>query len=117
MLTAQVYAPGWSGLRAALDALEDWASKRDIGNEFVVLEAVAINLAELGRLEPAAVVLGNLEKDRRRIASSAGRRKAALDEIGLQPRGETWLAAGAAMPRGELLRFTKSKVLEALGSM
>jgi predicted ATPase len=49
ILTAQVYAPGRSGLRGALDALEYWNAGRNIGNEFVVLEAVGINLAELRR--------------------------------------------------------------------
>jgi hypothetical protein len=71
--TAQVYAPGWPGLRAALEALDYGTAQRNIGNEFVVLEAIGINLAELRRLEPAAVMLGNLRSGRRTVASSRSR--------------------------------------------
>lgn len=117
VLTAQVYAPGWSGLRASLDALEYWSLQRDIGNEFVVLEAVAINLAELRHLEPAGVVLGNLERDRRKMASSVHRRKAALAEIRLHRDSDEWLARGAAMSRADLLEFTTHCVADVLRSM
>ena len=81
--TAQVYAPGWAGLSAALQALDHWKIHRDIGNEFVVLEAIGINLAELRRLEPAAIILGNLRSGRRSVAASRSRREAALGEIAL----------------------------------
>lgn len=117
ILTAQVYAPGWSGLRGALDALEYWSAGRNIGNEFVVLEAVGINLAELRRFEPAAVILGNLRNDRRKLTASMNRREACIGEISLHRRGESWMQAGAAMTRAELLAYTKRATIEALGSL
>ena len=76
-LTAQVYDPGPGGLAAAAEALDYWQVHRDVGNEFVVLEAVAINLVEQGRLADGALVLGHLAADPRRLASSALRREAA----------------------------------------
>jgi predicted ATPase len=117
ILTAQVYAPGWSGLRGALDALEYWAASRNIGNEFVVLEAVGINLAEMRRFEPAAVILGNLRNDRRKMTSSMSRREACIGEIALHRRGAAWMEAGAAMSRAELLAYTKRATTEALASL
>ena len=117
ILTAQVYAPGRSGLRGALDALEYWNAGRNIGNEFVVLEAVGINLAELRRFEPAAVILGNLRNYRRKMGSSMSRREAALGEIARHRRGEGWMEAGAAMSRTELLAYTKRATIEVLESL
>lgn len=117
ILTAQVYAPGWSGLRGALNALEYWSASRNIGNEFVVLEAVGINLAEMRRFEPAAVILGNLRNDRRRMTASMSRREAGIGEIALHRSGEAWMEAGAAMSRAELLAYTKRATIEALASL
>jgi predicted ATPase len=117
ILTAQVYAPGRSGLRGALDALEYWNAGRNIGNEFVVLEAVGINLAELRRFEPAAVILGHLRNYRRKMGSSMSRREAALGEIARHRRGEGWMEAGAAMSRTELLAYTKRATIEVLESL
>jgi hypothetical protein len=87
ILIAQVHAPGWSGLRWALDVLEYWNAGRNIGHEFVVLEAVGINLGEMRRLEPAAVILGNLRNDRRKMTSSMSRREACIGEIALHRSG------------------------------
>jgi predicted ATPase len=117
ILTAQVYAPGWSGLRGALDALEYWNAVRNIGNEFVVLEAVGINLAEMRRLEPGAVILGNLRNDRRKMTSSMSRREACIGEIALHRSGEAWMETGAAMSRTELLAYAKRSTIEALESL
>ncbi len=116
VLTAQVYAPGWSGLRAALDALDHWQATRNVGNEYVVLEAIGINLAELRRFEPAAMILGNLSSGRRKVASSLRRREAALGEIALQRRSDTWMAVGAAMSRGELIGAARRATVEALAA-
>ncbi len=60
VLTAQVYAPGPDGLAAAAEVLDYWQVHPDVGNEFVVLEATAINLVEQGRLADGALVLGHL---------------------------------------------------------
>ena len=115
--TAQVYAPGWRGLRAALEALDYWTAQPNIGNEFVILEAIGINLAELRRLEPAAVMLGNLRSGRRTVASSRSRREAALGEIALHRRGAAWMEAGAAMSRVELLAFARQATADALDAL
>jgi hypothetical protein len=117
ILTAQVYAPGRSGLRGALDALEYWKASRNIGNEFVVLEAVGINLAEMRRFEPAAMILGNLRSDRRKMTSSMSRRDACIGEIALHRRGAAWMEAGAAMSRAELLAYAKRAATEALAAL
>ena len=117
VLTAQVSAPGQGGLSAALEALSYWRDHRDVGNEFVVLESAGINLAEIGRIEPAAVIMGNLELDRRRIASSKARRDAVMGEIGLNRKGDQWMARGAAMSRQELLTFARDAITTALAAM
>ncbi len=117
VLTAQVYAPGRAGLQDALRALEYWADRRDIGNEFVVIEAAGINLVELRRLEPGAVILGHLAEDRRRPASSAARRDAALGELALNRRAESWRERGAGMTRAEILEFTKQAIAETLTTL
>ncbi|MEL6892717.1 MAG: hypothetical protein AAFP84_14050, partial [Actinomycetota bacterium] len=117
VLTSQVSAPGRTGLLAALDALSYWRDHRDVGNEFVVLEGAGINLAELGRLEPAAIILGNLDQDRRRIASSRARREAAMGEISLHRKAGRWVERGGSMSRSELIAYTRDAVESALGSL
>ena len=104
-------------MRAALEALEYWNAGRNIGNEFVVLEAIGINLAEMQRLEPAAVILGNLRNDRRKMTSSMSRREASIGEIALHRRGAAWMEAGAAMSRAELLAYAKRAATEALAAL
>jgi predicted ATPase len=116
VLTAQVHAPGWSGLSAALEALDHWQATRNVGNEYVVLEAIGINLAELGRFEPAAMILGNVRSGRRKVASSLRRREAALAEIAVHRRADTWMAAGAAMSRGEVIGVARRATVEALAA-
>lgn len=117
VLVSQVYAPGYSGLVAAQEALQYWQHQRDVGNEFVVLEAAAINLAEIGRLESAAVILGNLDQDERRIASSKSRRAAVSGEIALHRRGVQWLQRGTEMTRQQVLEFADEAIAEALRSL
>ena len=97
--------------------MEYWAEQRDIGNEFVVIEAAGINLVELRRLEPGAVILGHLAQDRRRPASSAARRDAALGELALNRRAEGWMARGAGMSRAEILEFTKQAIADTLDTL
>ena len=117
VLTAQVSAPGQPGLAAALEALSYWQDRSDIGNEFVVLESAGINLAELGRIEPAAVILGNLEQDRRRIASSRARRDAAMGEIAVHRKGEQWMDRGAELSRRQLLDYAGEAIASVLATM
>lgn len=117
VLVSQVYAPGYAGLTAAQEALAYWQRHQDVGNEFVVLEAAAINLAEIGRLESAAVILGNLDQDRRRLASSKSRREAASGEIGLHRRSGQWLQRGVEMTRLQVLAFADEAISSALKSL
>ncbi len=105
------------GALGALGALEYWNAGRNIGNEFVVLEAIGIDLAEMQRLEPAAVILGNLRNDRRKMTSSMSRREACIAEIALHRSAEAWMEAGAAMSRAELLAYAKRSTIEALESL
>ena len=114
VLTAQVYAPGYSGLVASRRALEYWRRDRDVGNEFVVLEAAGINLAEVGRIEASAVILGNLDLDGRRLVSSTDRRAAATRVIATQPQADVWRARGGELTRLELLEYAREAIEEAL---
>ena len=115
-LTAQVYDPGSGGLAVAADALDYWRDHRDVGNEFVVLEATAINLVEQGRLADGAVVLGHLAADPRRIASSAARRAAADELIGGHRKSRAEFARGATLTRQEVLHHARSAVQNALAA-
>jgi predicted ATPase len=117
VLVSQVYAPGYSGLAAAQGALAYWQRHQDVGNEFVVLEAAAINLAEIGRLESAGVILGNLDQDPRRIASSKPRREAAAGEIALHRRADQWRQRGVEMTRLQLLAYADEAISDALKSL
>jgi predicted ATPase len=114
VLTARVYTPGRDGLAVAADALDYWRTHRDVGNEFVVLEATGINLVELGRLEDAGMVLGNLDQDPRRIASSVDRRNAAMAKILRSRKGKAALLRGATMSRNELLDHARAAVATVL---
>lgn len=117
VLVSQVYAPGYSGLAAAQEALAYWQRHQDVGNEFVVLEAAAINLAEIGRLESAGVILGNLDQDPRRLASSKPRREAAAGEIALHRRSEQWRQRGVEMTRLQLLAYADEAISAALKTL
>ncbi len=116
VLTAQVYAPRATGLRAALEALDAGSERRNVSHEFVVLEAIGISLAEMRRFEPAAMILGNLRRDRRVTAPSRSRREVALDEIGSHRRGAAWLQAGAVLSRAEVVAFARKATVDALGA-
>lgn len=117
VLISQVYAPGRTGLRASLDALRSWEQRSDVGNEFVVLEGLGINLAELGRHEPAAVILGHLDEGGRRIASSLQRREAAGADISLHRRSDRWGARGRAMTRAQLIAYAREQADAALATL
>lgn len=108
VLLARVYEPGAAGLRAALHAIRSWDERGDAGNEFVVLEAIGINFAELGRTEPAAVILGHLDQTSRRRTSSLDRREAAAAEIVLARRGERWTTRGQDMTRAEVIEYART---------
>jgi predicted ATPase len=114
VLTAQVYAPGRDGLAVAAEALDYWRTHRDVGNEFIVLEATGINLLELGRVEDAGIVLGSLEHDPRRIALSLGRRNAAMKKISGNRKGKAALLKGAAISRSDLLDHARAAAASVL---
>jgi predicted ATPase len=114
VLNAAVYAPGARGFRSALEAIETWRQRRDLSNEFIVLEAVGINLAELRRFEPAAVILGHLDTVGRSIPVSAPRRSAAMGEIELQRRSSAWLERGALMSRADVIAYADNAVRGAV---
>jgi predicted ATPase len=116
-LTAQVYDPGVRGLTVAADALDYWQGHHDLGNEFVVLEATAINLVEQSRLADGAVVLGHLATDPRRIPSSAVRRAAADAVIGSHRKSRAEFARGATLTRHEVLNHARAATHSALGAM
>ena len=114
VLTAQVYDPGERGLAVAADALDYWQDHHDLGNEFVVLEATAINLVEQSHLADGAVVLGHLAADPRRIALSAGRRAAADGLIEGHRKSRAEFARGATLTREEVLSHARKATHSAL---
>ena len=116
-LTAQVYAPGAGGLAVAAEALDYWEGHDDLGNEFVVLEATAINLVEQGRLTDGAVVLGHLAADPRRISSSAQRRAAAELLIEGHRKSRAEFARGATLDRREVMAHARQAAQAALEAM
>ncbi|MFT6763482.1 MAG: hypothetical protein ACJAXA_002140, partial [Candidatus Aldehydirespiratoraceae bacterium] len=69
---------------------------------------------ELGRLEDAGIVLGNLDQDPRRIASSVDRRNAAMAKILRSRKGKAALLRGATMSRNELLDHARAAVATVL---
>ena len=107
VLAAQVYDPGEQGLAVAADAFEYWQDHHDLGNEFIVLEATAINLVEQSRLADGAVVLGHLAADPRRIASSADRRAAADVLVEGHRKSRAEFARGATLTRHEVLAHAR----------
>ena len=113
-LTAQVYEPGLGGLAVAAEALDHWQDRHDLGNEFVVLEATAINLVEQGRPADGALVLGHLAADPRRIASSATRRAAADEVIAGHRRSRAEFARGTTLTRQEVLSHARRAAQHAL---
>jgi len=115
-LTAQVYDPGVRGLTVAAETLDYWQDHHDLGNEFVVLEATAINLIEQSRLADGAVVLGHLAADPRRIASSAGRRAAADEAIAGHRKSRAAFVRGATLTRQEVLNHARAATRSALGT-
>lgn len=113
-LTAQVYQPGATGLAAAAEALDWWRDHRDVSNEFVVLEAAGINLVEVGRLDEGGLLLGHLEQESRRIASSEKRRIDAIDTLRRSRRGRAAIERGASMTRSDLLDHARAAVAAAV---
>lgn len=116
-LTAQVYAPGPRALAVAAEALDYWEDHADVGNEFVVLEATAINLVEQGRLTDGAVVLGHLAADPRRLALSATRRAEAERTLEAHRKSRAEFARGAALERREVLAHARRAARAALEAM
>ena len=117
VLAAQVYDPGERGLAVAADALDHWQGHHDLGNEFIVLEATAINLVEQSRLADGAVLLGHLVDDPRRNASSADRRAAADGLIAGHRKSRAEYARGATLTRQEVLRHARAATRSALDAM
>jgi hypothetical protein len=74
------------------------------------LEALAIHLAGRMDLEPAAVVLGHLERANRRTADMAAMRTNAMQAVSADPRVEGWMERGARMSRDELLEYALDAV-------
>ena len=116
VLPTLIGMPGRSGLESAMEVLDDPPASGRVGHEFVVLEGVGINFAELGQADAAAIVLGHLEPGGRRRLASRARRDAAVASLSGQRRTRRLLEQGAAMSRAEVLDFTRERVRRSLAS-
>jgi predicted ATPase/DNA-binding SARP family transcriptional activator len=88
-----------------LDAIEVLAAERAWAHLYMVLEALAIHLADTGRTEHAAVLLGGLDAHgRSSVFLVDGRRRvrAAVDDR----RFGAAVARGRSMDRAELIQFS-----------
>jgi predicted ATPase len=115
VVAARVYQRGVRGLTVAAEAFDAWRDHDDLRNEFVVLEATAINLVEQNRIAEGAVVLGHLAADPRRIAASAARRAAADEVVTGHRRSRAEFARGATLSRHEVLIHAREATRSALG--
>jgi predicted ATPase/DNA-binding SARP family transcriptional activator len=79
-----------------------------------LFESVGLALAEAGRLEAAAVVVGNLEAHHLPFGMehNFGFRTRTLDIVHTDPSADTWMARGAAMDRYQVVEFAIAAVSE-----
>ena len=114
VLMAQLYTPGAPGLESAREVLDWWRDHRDVGNEFVLIEATGINLVETGRVEDGGLLLGHIGSEERRVASMVARRDDAIRTVRSGRRGRAAFIRGASMRRPELLDHARTAVIAAL---
>jgi predicted ATPase/DNA-binding SARP family transcriptional activator len=77
-----------------------------------LFESIGLALAEAGRLEAAAVVVGNLEAHHPPFGMehNFGFRTRTLDIIHAQPSADAWMARGAAMERHQIVEFALAAI-------
>jgi hypothetical protein len=79
-----------------------------------LFESIGLTLAENGRLEVAAVVVGHLEAHQPPfgIEAELGFRTRTLDAARRHPSVEEWMARGAAMDRHQIVEFALGELAE-----
>jgi hypothetical protein len=103
---------GQSPARAHRDAIERLYVARDWLDMWMVIDSLAVLLAEAGRVEPAAVLLGHLQAHKIQYPLGASRRAAATRLVDARADAADWLARGARLDRHELVAYA----LDALGN-
>jgi hypothetical protein len=99
---------------ACHEALISAYAVRDWYRIWQLFESVGLALAETGRLEAAAVVVGNLEAHHPPfgIEYNSGFRTRTLDIVHTHPSADTWMARGAAMDRHQIVDFALAALSE-----
>lgn len=79
-----------------------------------LFESVGLALAEAGRLEASAVVVGHLEAHHPPfgVEHNLGFRKRTLDTVRTDPQAEAWMVRGATMDRHQIVEFALAALSE-----
>ena len=81
-----------------LYALRDW-------HTWLIVEATALHWAATGRVEPAAVLLGHLERVDIRHGAFSRRREQALETVQVLPNAESLMQRGARLDRDQVIAY------------
>jgi predicted ATPase/DNA-binding SARP family transcriptional activator len=91
------------------DAIAYLNQVRDNG-AWSLIEKLALRLALDGRLQPAAVILGYLQRHHIGHATLVSQRRAAADLIAAAPDSGRWLGEGACLDRDRLFDFALAEL-------
>jgi hypothetical protein len=95
------------------DALTQLLASRTWAFVWTVIEALALYWARVGREEPAAVLLGNLEANNIRHAYFVEQRRDAVAALRAGGDAEDHLAEGAALGRDQLVAYVLDQLADA----
>ncbi len=112
----QVGVSGVVGLSGAVSAMASWGDAPALRSESFVLEALGINLVELGFAEDGALLLGHLQSDPVRRASTEHRRPRAEDECARSRRAPVRWATGRETSRDDVIDFARSAAVAAMSA-
>lgn len=107
MIALRAASPGFGVEPAAAyhDAITLLHDLREWANIWLTVESLATWWASVGRLEPAARVLGYLRAAGRGYLELEERRARAVAAIEAHPEHEAWLGLGAATDREQLIGY------------
>jgi hypothetical protein len=96
------------------DALTRLLATRTWALVWVVMEALALYWARVGRDEPAAVLLGHLEANHIRYAQFVEQRRDAVAALRDRSDAEDHLARGAALERDQLVAYALDQLADTV---
>ena len=94
------------------DALTRLLATRNWVLVWIVMEALALYWARVGRDEPAAVLLGHLEANNIRYAHFVEQRRDAVAALRARSDAEDRLAHGAALERDQLVAYALDQLAD-----